>query len=99
MARGRLTIGRKAVAIAVIGDLLEIAADRAQERVGKDPSVNDVATEIVAIAWDVEYKPNADKLVLTLDSSFEVPQGPDAMRSTPEDGGTVEIEDHGHNLG
>lgn len=85
MARGRLTIGRKAVAIAVIGDLLDIAAERAAERVGREPSVNDVATEIVGIAWDVEYKPNADKLVLTLDSSFEVPQGPDAARSTPED--------------
>lgn len=90
MARGRLTIGRKAVAIAVIGDLLDIAAERAAERVGREPSVNDVATEIVGIAWDVEYKPNADKLVLTLDSSFEVPQGPDAMRSTPEDDRSTE---------
>lgn len=85
MGQKRLTIGRKAVAVAIIGDLLDVAAERAQEAAGREPSVHEVAEAIVALAWDVEYKPNADRLVIVLDASFEAPQGPDAARSTPED--------------
>lgn len=79
MAR-RLTIGRRAVAVAILADLLE----RAAEEAGGEPTTTQVAEQVVAMSWDAEYKPNADKLVLTLDASFEAPQGPDAMRSTPE---------------
>lgn len=91
MAR-RLTIGRRAVAVAILTDLL----DRAAALAGDQPSTGDVAEQIVTMAWDAEYKPNADKLVLTLDASFEVP-GPDAARSAPE--ATSVIEDVGHKLG
>lgn len=85
MAQKRLTIGRKAVAVAIIAELLDVAAERALELAGHDPSAQEVAEAIVTLAWDVEYKPNADRLVIVLDASFEAPQGPDAARSTPED--------------
>lgn len=85
MGQKRLTIGRKAVAVAIIGDLLDVAAQRATDTAGREPSVHEVAEAIVALAGDVEYKPNADRLVIVLDASFEAPQGPDAARSTPED--------------
>lgn len=82
----RLTIGRKAVAIAIIGDLLDMAAERATKKAGGKPTTHDVATAVVELAWDAEYKPHSDRLVLTLDSSFEAP-GEDAMRTMEEDYG------------
>jgi hypothetical protein len=85
MAGKRLSIGSRAVAVAVVTEALQAAAEMAEQRTGKtDLSEAEVADALVAQAWDVEYKPNAEKLVLIIDAGIAAP---DRMRSTPEDQG------------
>lgn len=82
MARGkRLTIGSRAVAVAVLTETLQQAQERADQRLGKG-DLGDVAEELVQLAWDVEYKPTVERLVLTISAGIAAP---DRMRSTPED--------------
>lgn len=82
----RLTIGSRAVAVAVLEAAIEdvIANDEAVRdalHAGELDS-SALADGLVRAAWDVEYKPNAEKLVLTISAGIEAP---DRMRSTPED--------------
>lgn len=75
----RITIGSRAVAVGVICDFLQNLGGRGLD----DPELaRDLAEEFVDQAWDVEYKPTAERLVITIDAG--VTSG-DRMRSTPED--------------
>lgn len=76
----RLTIGSRAVAVSVVEALVEKVIDNSAA--AGDFSPRDLAEGIVAEAWDVEYKPNVERLVLTISAGIEAP---DRMRSTPED--------------
>lgn len=76
----RLTVGSRAVAVGVIAELLRAAEDNLGGIVIQN--VPALADEIVDLAWDVEYKPTAERLVITIDAG--VTSG-DRMRSTPED--------------
>lgn len=79
MGSKRLTIGSRAVAVAVLTEAIRGAEDTAgRTRLAAD----ELAELIVAEAWDVEYRPNAEKLILTISAGIEAP---DRMRSTPED--------------
>ena len=85
MARGkRLTIGSRAVAVAVVKEALDEACKKAGA-VDKSDIYTwspQIAEELVNLAWDVEYKPTVERLVLTISAGIE---SPDRMRSTPED--------------
>jgi hypothetical protein len=78
---GRITIGSRAVAVAILAECLEQAAE---EVIGdrNEPTMNQLADKLVGMAWDVEYKPTAERLVVILDAGIT---SSDKMRSTPED--------------
>lgn len=78
----RLTIGSRAVAVAILAEVLEQAADQVIGDSGDSSDLRVLADKVVALSWDVEYKPNAEKLILTLNAGIEAP---DRFRSTPED--------------
>ena len=84
----RLTIGSRAVAVGIMQAFIDAAC--------QDAGVADselyaysgpVAEEMVRLAWDVEYKPTAERLVITIDAGVT---GSDKMRSTPEDRGPAD---------
>lgn len=77
---GRITIGSRAVAVAILGEALEQAA--ADEPNVPYVDLRRVADNLVGMAWDVEYKPTAERLVIILDAGIT---SSDKMRSTPED--------------
>lgn len=77
---GRITIGSRAVGVAILGEALEQAA--ADEPNAPYVDMRKVADRLVGMAWDVEYKPTAERLVLILDAGIT---SSDKMRSTPED--------------
>jgi hypothetical protein len=80
----RLTIGSRAVAVAIMTEALDMAYANAQAAGDLDAynQTERVADQLVRMAWDVEYKPTAERLVITIDAG--VTSG-DQMRSTPED--------------
>lgn len=80
----RITIGSRAVAVAIVAEALDMAYANAQAA-GELDAYNQtqmVAEQLVTMAWDVEYKPTAERLVLTIDAGIT---GPDRSRQTPED--------------
>ena len=82
MARGkRLTIGSRAVAVAVLQDVIAAAAEHVDFETSDNPA-RELADALVSAAWDVEYKPTVERLVITISAGIEAP---DKMRSTPED--------------
>lgn len=91
---GRITIGSRAVAVAILTEVLDQAFAEAMRSGELDPynSTALVADRLVSMAWDVEYKPTAERLVLILDAG--VTSG-DKMRSTPEDTATLPGESPG----
>lgn len=81
---GRITIGSRAVAVAILTEVLDQAFAEAMRSGELDPynSTALVADRLVSMAWDVEYKPTAERLVIILDAGIT---SSDKMRSTPED--------------
>ena len=81
---GRITIGSRAVAVAILTEALDQAFAEAQASGELDPynSTHLVADKLVGMAWDVEYKPTSERLVIILDAGIT---SSDKMRSTPED--------------
>jgi hypothetical protein len=72
------------VAVAIVQEALDMAYANAQAEGELDAynQTQKVAEQLVSAAWDVEYKPTAERLVITIDAG--VTSG-EAMRSTPED--------------
>jgi hypothetical protein len=88
---GRITIGSRAVAVAIVAEAIDQACTAAG--VGESELYAysaQVAEELVGMAWDVEYKPTAERLVIILDAGIT---SSDKMRSTPEDVPDARIED------
>ena len=85
----RLTIGSRAVAVAIVEDALRVAAASAGLDLGRmdgaRPAAYDLADELVNLSWDVEYKPNAERLVLVLDASLEHDREPEPASSERTD--------------
>lgn len=79
----RLTIGSRAVAVAIVAEAIRAVAHSGSP-IGDDITMyaHELADEFVELAWDVEYKPTAERLVITIDAGVT---GSDKMRSTPED--------------
>lgn len=75
---GRITIGSRAVAVAIMGEAIRAASEGA----GRGLAPDELADKLVSMAWDVEYKPTAERLVLIIDAGVT---SSDKMRSTPED--------------
>jgi hypothetical protein len=67
----RLTIGSRAVAVAIVEDALRVASAGVGLDLTGGRVAYELADEVVRLAWDVEYKPNAERLVLVLDASLE----------------------------
>lgn len=76
-APGQYTIGSRAVAVAIMSEILQHATELADAEYGK-AGVPEIADQLVSLAWDVEYKPNAERLVMIVDASIT------AERSRPE---------------
>lgn len=69
---GQYTIGSRAVAVAIMTEILEQACQKAG--VGESElSIYSatVADELVSLAWDVEYKPHSERLVLIVDAGIQ----------------------------
>ena len=79
---GRITIGSRAVAVAILAEALHEASDLGAGAMLDQGACNIVADNLVGMAWDVEYKPTAERLVIILDAGIT---SSDKMRSTPED--------------
>ena len=77
----RLTIGSRSVAVAILQQAISEASQIGDIRLS-DESCRHLGEQLVGIAWDVEYKPTAEKLVITISAGIDLP---DRMRSTPED--------------
>lgn len=84
----RLTIGSRAVAVAILAEALREASTLPDDDQLTDKSCQLIADRMVAEAWDVEYKPVGEKLVITLNAGIA---SPDRMRSTPEDQPTPDV--------
>lgn len=82
---GRVTLGSKAVAVAILAEAIRNVEDDLSEGVELTPDV--LAGGLVSLSWDVEYKPTAERLVLIIDAGIT---SSDKMRSTPEDHGHAE---------
>lgn len=74
MAGKKLSVGSRAVAVAIVQHAVEAACEKAVAKSG-DPDTAVIANELVNIAWDVEYKPNAERLVIVLDASIDADAG------------------------
>lgn len=85
MASKRLTIGRKAVAVSIVAELLKATQPGLSGYILDEGDLHRWAEDIVDQAYDSEYKMRSDQLVLTLDASMEAPDRQDAARTTPED--------------
>jgi len=80
---GRITIGSRAVGVAILAEAIRLASDEAFDAGAlSDHDASKIADKLVGMAWDVEYKPTAERLVLILDAGVT---SSDKMRSTPED--------------
>lgn len=79
---GRITIGSRAVAVAILAEAIGQASRLGPNTQLEAAACNHIADELVGIAWDVEYKPTSERLVLILDAGIT---SSDKMRSTPED--------------
>lgn len=77
----RITIGSRAVAVAIVAEVLK-ASHPGGNVAANDDDLAAWADNVVTMAWDVEYKPTAERLVLTIDAGIT---GPDRNRQTPED--------------
>lgn len=71
----RYTIGSRAVAVAIMTEVLRHAEHVADVKYGK-ADTSQVAEELVRLAWDVEYKPTAERLVLTIDAGISTERQP-----------------------
>ncbi len=88
---GRITIGSRAVGVAILAEAIREASAIQQPGMPR-AAIDDVQLEpaaaaliadrLVGMAWDVEYKPTAERLVIILDAGIT---SSDKMRSTPED--------------
>lgn len=76
---GRITIGSRAVAVAILAEALREAVQAGTA----EPTPEEVADKLVGMAWDVEYKPTAERLVIILDAGIT---SSDRMRSTGHEG-------------
>lgn len=88
---GRITIGSRAVAVAIMAEALDQACRNAGVGAAESEVYafsGPIAEELVRLAWDVEYKPNSERLVLILDAGIT---SEDKMRSTPEDHDTAGV--------
>lgn len=82
---GQYTIGSRAVAVAILTEVLDQAYAAAQ-RSGMLDGYNQtamIAEELVTAAWDVEYKPNAERLVLIVDASITSDRSRDTASEEP----------------
>lgn len=79
---GRITIGSRAVAVAILAEALHNASNLGGGTMLDQGACNIVADNLVGMAWDVEYKPTAERLIIVLDAGIT---SSDKMRSTPED--------------
>lgn len=87
---GRITIGSRAVAVAILAESIGIAAGEVwDEDALSDKNAAELADRLVGMAWDVEYKPTAERLIIVLDAGIT---SSDKMRSTPEDHATSEAD-------
>lgn len=66
---GQYSIGSRAVAVAIMAEILQHATELADAKHGK-ADTPEIADELVALAWDVEYKPTAERLVLIVDAGI-----------------------------
>lgn len=66
---GQYTIGSRAVAVAIMSEILQHAAEIADAKHGK-ADLPEIADELVTLAWDVEYKPHAERLILIVDAGI-----------------------------
>jgi hypothetical protein len=80
----RTSVGSKAVAIGALTELVAVALERLggtydlSEEVPRAELAAEVAPELISFAWDVEYKPTAQRLVVVFDV------GVDLTRPEPE---------------
>lgn len=74
----KLTIGSRAVAVAIVAEAIN-AARKAMPQ-GVDWSPQELAEQLVTEAYDVEYKPNAERLVIVLDAGLDY----DPARGAPQ---------------
>lgn len=80
MARSRpaYSIGSRAVAVAImaevvnglLGDVPPLELEQAVGRGDFEEVSRLMADQLVRVAWDVEYKPNAERLVLVIDAGI-----------------------------
>jgi hypothetical protein len=66
---GQYTIGSRAVAVAIMSEILQHATELADAKHGR-ADAPEIADELVGLAWDVEYKPHAERLVLVVDAGI-----------------------------
>lgn len=71
---GQYTIGSRAVAVAIMSEILQHATELADAKHGK-ADTPEIADELVSLAWDVEYKPNSERLVMVVDASISHERG------------------------
>ena|SRR6201991_4799256 len=80
MAR-RTSVGSKAVAIGALTELVAEALSRLggtydlSQEVPVAELANEIAPELISYAWDVEYKPTAQRLVVTFDVGVDLSKG------------------------
>lgn len=67
---GQYTIGSRAVAVAIMAEILQHAKELADAKHGGS-DMADVADELVKLSWDVEYKPHSERLVLIVDAGIQ----------------------------
>lgn len=68
---GQYTIGSRAVAVAILSEVVRRAMPPTMSIARTDEEIAaDIADALVTAAWDVEYKPNAERLVLIVDAAI-----------------------------
>lgn len=71
---GQYTIGSRAVAVAIMSEILQHATELADAKHGK-ADAPEIAEELVTLAWDVEYKPHAERLIMVVDAGIQSERG------------------------
>jgi hypothetical protein len=86
MAGKRLTIGSRAVAVAILSQAIQEASTLSGDdsvQLSTDAS-RLIAGRLADLAWDVEYKPTVERLVLTISAGIEAPDRTRPARVDPE---------------
>lgn len=81
----KLTIGSRAVAVAIVAEAVNAAWKSIENPDEVSPQL--LAEKLVSEAYDVEYKPNAERLVIVLDAGldYDPSRGAPVRESGPVD--------------